>query len=79
MKTLYVGNQPDPEDRTKIEVSEEDFDAVCRLITSRKPFRIGVLNHITGQHVLLADEDCGLGCRCALKFMGDMPFLSRLV
>jgi hypothetical protein len=70
MKTLYVGNQPDPADRTKILVDDDAYTALFRLISSgERPFVFGVFDHTTGEHVLLGDEDCGLGCRCALKFL----------
>ena len=67
MQTLYVGNQADPEERTKISVSDLDARKVTGYVA--KPFRVTVLDRLTDKYVTLADEDCGAGCRCALRFV----------
>jgi hypothetical protein len=68
---LYIGNQPDPAERTLVEVSDQEFAAVRRLVLSRRAFTVTVFDEITKTAVTLADEDCGLGCHCALKFVKE--------
>ena len=68
---FYVGNQPDPKDRVKIDVDDADSDALILtgLVNGRKPYQVTVFDQITQKNVTVADEACGLGCRCALRFV----------
>lgn len=63
---LFIGNQPDPKDRRIIEVSDETFRRIRSL---KKPFTVDVYDEISKHRLLLADEDCGAGCRCALRIV----------
>jgi hypothetical protein len=66
MLKFWIGNQPEPDDRRIIEVSDEDGAKVERAVC-HKPFTVDVYDTILGEELTLADEDCGLGCRCALR------------
>ena len=68
---LYVGAETDPTDRSLLAVSDEDWRRVMRLVCLRKPFQVTVYDTVTRHVVTLADEDCGLGCRCALRFVTE--------
>ena len=63
---LYVGNAADPAARQKIDIDEPVAWVVLGLA---KPFQIDVFDRLTGRTVTLADEDCGLRCRCAPRFV----------
>lgn len=72
MKTYYIGNQPKPEDRTQIHVSNEDADRVkaAQVAAGRGGhYQVTVTDLITNSPVTVADEDCGLDCRCAMRFV----------
>jgi hypothetical protein len=61
-KTLWIGTNPDPDDRLQIQVNEADYEAVDD--RSDEPFT--VTDQRTGRVLTVARGDCGLGCRCAL-------------
>lgn len=72
MRTYYVGNQTNPDDRTKILVSDVVAMAIDRASSSARRgdhFRMTVFDNLSRQRVAIADEDCGLDCRCALRFV----------
>lgn len=60
---LYIGTQPNPEDRFILDVSSKDAEK----IHGPKPFFARVTDQTTGKKYWLRDADCGLGCRCALE------------
>jgi hypothetical protein len=68
MHTFFVGNQPEPSDRTQISVNDNDAKLIHAAMR-RKPFIVEVYDYKGKKRIFLADEDCGLGCRCALRFV----------
>jgi len=69
MKTLYIGTEYNPEDRIKIDVTEDDYN---RIHSASKPFTVMVTDVKTGHLLYISDEDFGLGCRCALRFNTEL-------
>jgi hypothetical protein len=71
-ETFWVGNQPNPDDRTQIQVNRSCATMIERA-TQRalrgEHFELDVFDYISDRWVTLADESCGLSCRCALRFV----------
>lgn len=70
MKTrkIWIGQQPDPEDRFIVEVSETDYQRIAQAKGSRDV--IGFADALTGTKYLVRYADCGASCRCALELVG---------
>jgi hypothetical protein len=66
--TLWIGNQPEPADRTQIDVSPKDYRRVGVPKNDDGTGRVKVKDLRTGNTVTLRSENCGLDCRCALAF-----------
>ena len=63
---LWIGTQPEPDDRLQIEV-EEDID-VHDLSDDQV---VTVTDLRTGIDYDIRRADCGAGCRCALELVGE--------
>ena len=74
MTKFWVGNQPNPDDRTPIQVNQSSA-AMIERATQRalrgENFELEVFDLIRNRWVTVADESCGLSCRCSLRFVGD--------
>jgi hypothetical protein len=70
--TFWVGNHPNPDDRTPIRVNQSSA-AMIERATQRalrgEHFELEVFDLISDRWVTVADETCGLSCRCALRFV----------
>ena len=65
--TLYIGTQPEPEDRLKIEVSPEEYAQIPPR-GSRSNKAVQVIDQTTGSTYYVRRASCGLpNCRCALE------------
>ena len=62
-----IGTQPNPKDRTKIQISDAD----ARKLPQRGSFGVvSVFDKLTKQHVTVRAASCGLpNCLCALEFV----------
>jgi hypothetical protein len=68
MPKLWIGNQPEPDDRTIIEVSSSDLDRIGNLDRNGKD-SVRVKDLLTKKPVTLTRISCGLDCKCALGFV----------
>ena len=69
METYFVGNQPEPEDRTKILISLADSEKIEALPKGPSAAVATVYDNNTEQMVSVRRADCGLSCYCALEFV----------
>ena len=65
--TLYIGTQPEPEDRTQIQISDEDMQAV-QAVRGIEGARIIVRDLESGHDQYIKTADCGCSCYCAVEF-----------
>jgi hypothetical protein len=65
---LYIGIAPEPDGRTKIEVSQRDYQRIYA-VPRESDEPVSVHDHITSATVRVRHADCGLSCRCALEFV----------
>jgi hypothetical protein len=65
--TLYIGTQPEPEERTQIQVSDEDMAAIAA-VRGLEGVRLVVTDLTTGHDQYIKTADCGLSCYCAVDF-----------
>ena len=70
--TIYIGTQPEPEDRLKIEVERDDYERNC---PPRGRQGRGWLTDVrTGVRYHVRRASCGLPrCLCALELVGTSP------
>ena len=69
--TLYIGTQPEPEDRLKIEVSPEEYAQIPPR-GSQSNEAVQVIDQTTGNTYYVRRASCGLpNCRCALELATD--------
>jgi hypothetical protein len=59
----WIGNQPDPDDRRRIEVSPLDDRKVEDL---ERDTIVEVIDLLTGETLRLRRISCGAGCACAI-------------
>lgn len=68
--TLWIGTQPEPEDRTQIEVSASDAERIPPRGSLSEPVTVTDLK--TGKAVTVRSAACSLGgCVCALEFVSN--------
>ena len=68
---IWIGNQPNPDDRLKIEVSDSDAARLpLREPTGRVIVTVRDVN--TGKQYRLRSAACGAECRCALEIVPPM-------
>ena len=66
---LWIGNEPNPDDRVIIEVDEDEYREKYPPRDSDEVFEL--TDTETGAIHRLQRIPCGLGCRCALGFAED--------
>lgn len=66
-KTLWIGTQPNPDDRLQIDVTEPDHIRVKQLVEIGE--KVTVTDLRTGRRVTVARASCGLDCACALELI----------
>lgn len=64
---LWIGTQPNPDDRLKIFVSIRDRDRFDTLPAGPSSAKIRVTDLNTGKRYTIRRGPCGLGCYCAAE------------
>ena len=82
MNIWYVGAQPDPKDRRRIEVEDWGSARIAALFRDEVEIA-GVTDLLTGEDIVLQRVDCGLGqfgsdCRCAMDIVPALNKESRV-
>lgn len=75
---LWVGTQPDPNDRLQLKVSAEDLARVRSLPKGASSATVTVTDLHSEKRYALRRADCGLVCFCALEHL-DMDVDSFLL
>lgn len=73
---LYIGNQPEPQDRRVIRVSQSDDEKCARggALFSGGESTVEVTDLITMHKLTLRRASCGLpNCNCALEIVTEVP------
>jgi hypothetical protein len=68
-RTLWIGNEPDPDDRLQIDVDEADERKVPPRGKPADGEETEVLDHRTGRRLVIRRASCGLDCYCALELV----------
>lgn len=71
MIDVWVGNEPNPDDRLKLRVSDHDRARIDLLPHGLGPERVQITDLLTGKQYTLRRANCGLGCCCALAVSGE--------
>jgi hypothetical protein len=67
---LYIGNDPLPQARRRIVLSDEDDARATRYLGGNAfGAPIALVDLLTGERLIVRRQDCGLGCRCALELV----------
>lgn len=69
-KTLWIGTDPEPDDRSQITISLADYDATERLDRCDHE-GVEVFDYRTNKYVTIRWASCGLSCRCAMEFVNQ--------
>jgi hypothetical protein len=67
-RTLWIGTEPEPDDRAKIEVSQEDYNFLDDLDRDDDK-GLEVFDYRTSGYVRIRWASCGASCRCAMEFV----------
>lgn len=69
MKTrkLWIGTQPNPNDRLIVEVSEQDYQRIAA--AKGTSAAISFYDALTGTPYTVRYADCGASCKCALQLV----------
>lgn len=62
---IWIGNQPNPDDRLRLSLSKADRERANR-IPRDSTETVTVYDIRTGKYYEITRADCGLGCRCAM-------------
>jgi len=67
MQRLFIGTDPNPEDRLQIVISDEDNE---RIPSRGGRGKVTVTDTLTGKRLVLRRASCGIpGCLCALALV----------
>lgn len=66
-RKLYIGTEPEPNDRLIVEVTEEDYLRIAQ--AKGTPAIVKFEDALTQTQYRVRYADCGLRCRCALELV----------
>jgi hypothetical protein len=66
-QTLWIGNEPNPDDRLKIDVSSKDSARIPP--AGKLDAEVTVTDLRTNRRITVRRASCGLDCACALELV----------
>lgn len=68
-RKLWIGTEPEPNDRLIVEVSEEDYERIAAAKGTEHV--VSFTDALTGTKYFVQYADCGASCRCALELVPE--------
>lgn len=66
-RMLWIGTEPEPNDRLIVELSEVDYQRVASAKGTERV--VSFSDALTGTRYSVRYADCGASCRCALELV----------